>query len=214
MGATAIWPSLPSSIGERSRPIEPKVLPLRLAILIASESPVLLEGVSRDGGHLTLSLTTQPGKDRGIAPSNGGMIIKIYKWTRGCYQGIPPMFIHRYSIYNHDPPTLGWSLETFCPHATILVTSYVVYLHQGGSGMIKVTVELYPFGNESRKRVLCTGKIWNDGTGSKTSGNYRYRLMCVGGSRMWREGSVKGFPRKRKSVWWLLAKCLLDAVRG
>jgi len=79
--------------------------------------------------------------------------------------------------------------------------------------MIRITVELVPFGVEEQARTLCTAKIANDGTGSKTRGNYRYRFEQVGRNAAWRKGRVTGFRRKREHVWRLVLKCLIDACK-
>jgi hypothetical protein len=40
--------------------------------------------------------------------------------------------------------------------------------------MLKVRVEIFPFGDEFLKRILLEGKIWNDATGTPEVGNYKY----------------------------------------
>jgi len=42
--------------------------------------------------------------------------------------------------------------------------------------MIKITVELHPFGLESEKRTLLEGIIWNDASGTLEVGNYKYTM--------------------------------------
>ena len=78
--------------------------------------------------------------------------------------------------------------------------------------MIKVIVELWPGGDESRKKTLATGTIANLGTGSLSSGNYFVDLQDKAG-RPWRHGTVIGFPRKRLLAWDLLCRAL-DACVG
>jgi hypothetical protein len=79
--------------------------------------------------------------------------------------------------------------------------------------VIKITVELFPFGLESSGKILSIMKIWNDGTGTKTKGNYRYRMSKTGRYELlWKEGEVKNFPRKRLNVWYLLLRVLSNAL--
>lgn len=93
--------------------------------------------------------------------------------------------------------------------------------------MIKVTVELVPFGDESHpgRQVLGEAIIYNDGSGSDKIGNYRaifgkrdghlarppkdYGRTWLG---TWRETTISGFPRKRLLVWDLLYRALHGVV--
>lgn len=93
--------------------------------------------------------------------------------------------------------------------------------------MIKVTVELVPFGQEDHpgRQVLGEAIIYNDGTGTDKIGNYRamfgkrdghlsrpprdYGRTWLG---TWRESRVEGFPRKRLLVWDLLYRALHGAT--
>jgi hypothetical protein len=77
--------------------------------------------------------------------------------------------------------------------------------------MIRVTVELVPFGIESRKRPPGTIVIANDATGSMTTGNYKFRMTTRDGSK-YKEGRVEGFPRQRLLAYDLLFRCLKTAV--
>ena len=77
--------------------------------------------------------------------------------------------------------------------------------------MIKVTIELIPaFGGPIKH--LGTGYIMNDGTGTKTKGNYKVRFLQRNGSR-WKEGKVKDFPRRKLLAWDLLYRSLKAIVR-
>ena len=93
--------------------------------------------------------------------------------------------------------------------------------------MIKVTVELIPFGDEDSpdRQVLGEAIIYNDGTGTDTDGNYRAMFGKRNGHLArpprdygkswlgtWREATVEGFPRKRLLVWDLLYRALHGAV--
>lgn len=80
--------------------------------------------------------------------------------------------------------------------------------------MIRVTIDLVPFGNEDEKTTLHTIDIWNDiSEGSKRTspfGSYGYRIGRKGGG-VAREGRVTHFPRLRKNAVHLLHKVLDDA---
>ena len=79
--------------------------------------------------------------------------------------------------------------------------------------MLRVTVDLVPFGIESRKRTIATAKIWNDATGTPARGNYQFTLSQNGRpDRIWKAGSLKNFPRKRMGIWWLLFLVLLKVL--
>ncbi len=79
--------------------------------------------------------------------------------------------------------------------------------------MIRVTVELLPHGDESRKRHLGTATIANDGTGTTTHGNYNIRLSRRGQpDSVWKTGRLTGFQRKRLLVWDLLLLALAATV--
>ena len=73
--------------------------------------------------------------------------------------------------------------------------------------MVRVTVEIVPFGRESAKRVLGTLNIVNDGTGSSILGNYFYTFFSSAGKQLGK-GEVFGFPRERSRVWELLYSVL------
>ena len=75
--------------------------------------------------------------------------------------------------------------------------------------MIVVKVEIWPFGNEKKKRLLGTLKIVRIITGTPTIGNYKVELYS--GKKCWKKGEVKGYKRKSQSFWHLIHeafKCL------
>lgn len=76
--------------------------------------------------------------------------------------------------------------------------------------MIKIIIELWPFGNEQKKEVIAEAIIRNNGTGSWYSGNYTTVLRSKG--RVWKQGETKGFPRKKQNIWRLLKKILNDII--
>ncbi len=66
--------------------------------------------------------------------------------------------------------------------------------------MIRIIIELWPFGLETHKKVLHTLDIANDGSGTSTQGNYKSRIDLS----KWDEDQVINFPRKSKSALELL----------
>ncbi len=40
--------------------------------------------------------------------------------------------------------------------------------------MLKIIIELHPFGSKKRKKVIAEAKIVNNGTGDKEIGNYDF----------------------------------------
>lgn len=78
--------------------------------------------------------------------------------------------------------------------------------------MIKLTIELLPAGGGPSK-VLGIALIINDGTGDQNRGSYVVRLYKWGkGRRIWKEGRLVGFPRKRQGPWDLLLRALQETV--
>ena len=75
--------------------------------------------------------------------------------------------------------------------------------------MLEVAITLNQYGLGINKKVLATAAIANDGTGTVTSGNYKYSLHTNG--KTIREGRVRGYKRKAHSVWYLLNMVLCDA---
>ena len=80
--------------------------------------------------------------------------------------------------------------------------------------MIVVKVELWPYGFEERKKLLCQATIANDGTGTKTRGNYRVKLSGQkrNAKKTWRTAEVKEYARKSYNVWYLVRKALEEAL--
>ena len=73
--------------------------------------------------------------------------------------------------------------------------------------MIKVTVELWPFGKEEGKKVLGEAVIFNDGTGDMNLGNYGVRVRKA--NNVWKAARFTGFKRKRYGAWELLFLALV-----
>lgn len=75
--------------------------------------------------------------------------------------------------------------------------------------MLKITIELLPFGSETNKKTLGIMRIGNDLTGTKTMGNYKYSFQY--NTRKNYSGEIKKFPRQRLNAWDLLFRVLYHA---
>ena len=85
--------------------------------------------------------------------------------------------------------------------------------------MIRVTIELWPFGDKTKARILGVMDVWNNASGDRKSGNYNYCAWKAGtpkdlphnrrtiSSAKW-AGQVTKFPRQKLLVWDLLYRCL------
>jgi pyoverdine/dityrosine biosynthesis protein Dit1 len=71
--------------------------------------------------------------------------------------------------------------------------------------MIRVRVDLVPFGNEDEAKEIGQLVLANDGSGNAFTGNYVFVYADDSGKE--HVGSVKDFPRKQ-SIWKLIAECL------
>ena len=83
--------------------------------------------------------------------------------------------------------------------------------------MLRITVELVPFGDETRAEVIGTATIANDGTGTEHSGNYRARIHRFSRGKNRRELTpmrcrVRGFSRLAHGPWDLLYLVLKEAL--
>lgn len=75
--------------------------------------------------------------------------------------------------------------------------------------MLKVKIELLPFGMTSVPSKVWIAHIWNDASGTKQIGNYLFKIFQMNSNdKVWRGGEVKNFKRKEWSVWYLLYLCL------
>lgn len=79
--------------------------------------------------------------------------------------------------------------------------------------MLKVTVELVPFGVKGKTKKLVEAHIINDGTGTASMGNYKVKLFDKRG-RPWREGKVEKHRRKDLHVWYLIYKAIGSVFGG
>ena len=73
--------------------------------------------------------------------------------------------------------------------------------------MLYVKIELWPHGLTTQKQILFEGGIANDGTGTKTTGNYTFAFANCKSHRA-KKGEVRNFKRLNKSSLELLYLCL------
>jgi hypothetical protein len=79
--------------------------------------------------------------------------------------------------------------------------------------MIRVTIEMLPLGNESKKRHLGTVTIANDGTGTRGLGNYIVRLSRRGKpDSTLKTERITGFRRLQFGPYELLLLALAATV--
>lgn len=85
--------------------------------------------------------------------------------------------------------------------------------------MIVIKVELWPGGFESLKQTLGTGVIFNDGTGTKSRGNYVAKFirrdvdptrLARGDYKSARSTVVENFPRLTKNAWHLMTEAFTE----
>ena len=88
--------------------------------------------------------------------------------------------------------------------------------------MLRVTVELVPFGYEDRKRTLETMEIWNDGVFPDDQGNYKYGFKLQNIEPFIKDGranhdkeSYSGeiWGQDRKKNVWSLVRAILTEIR-
>jgi hypothetical protein len=79
--------------------------------------------------------------------------------------------------------------------------------------MIRVTIEIIPSGDETRKRHIGTVEIANDGTGSSEVGNYSIRLAKFSNpSQTWLQGKLTGFNRVNRGPYDLVLQSLIATI--
>lgn len=84
--------------------------------------------------------------------------------------------------------------------------------------MLRVTIELVPFGVETQAKVLGRIGIVNDGSGDLAIGNYEVSLSdeaCYtrdGKPGTWRKVKLKGFRRRAFGPYHILLAALLAAI--
>jgi hypothetical protein len=72
--------------------------------------------------------------------------------------------------------------------------------------VLRVTVELVPFGEEEHVREIAQAVIYNDGTGDRHTGNY-VAGFCEGG---WLGSTEIKKHRRAQSVWSLVRAALKE----
>ncbi len=75
--------------------------------------------------------------------------------------------------------------------------------------MLRVTIELVPFGDESRAREIGMLLLANDGEGTHESGDYAYIYGYTDRDVPLARGTVKKFPRSQGA--WALVKKILNS---
>ena len=78
--------------------------------------------------------------------------------------------------------------------------------------MIKIKIEIIPF-LRGEEETMATGIIKNNGTGSKTNGNYSFIFYNKAGS-VWKAGKFHGFKHTRYIVWRLIYLCLKKTLEN
>jgi len=73
--------------------------------------------------------------------------------------------------------------------------------------MIRVTVEILPFGDEARRRTIASMDIWNDGSGTIENGNYE-GIIYTDDSSVFRRARVVNYSRLTHPVWSLVGTFL------
>lgn len=76
--------------------------------------------------------------------------------------------------------------------------------------MIIIKVELHS-ARTGKVTEIASAKIVNDGTGTKTRGNYKAWFWGAKKRQMRSEVEVTNWPRNAKHVWTLVAECLKNA---
>lgn len=74
--------------------------------------------------------------------------------------------------------------------------------------MLVIKIELWPYGDQSKSKILGTSLICNDGTGDKETGNY---YAVFKDDKEERKCEVKGFPRLKLNAFDLLYRCLRES---
>jgi hypothetical protein len=97
-----------------------------------------------------------------------------------------------------DDPKFDWSPETRAIDW--------IYPNQGRREMLRVTLELVPFGIEENKETVSVLEIANDGTGNGELANYKARWLDL--NEDWRDNVVCNFPRLDLDYWDLVLAVL------
>jgi hypothetical protein len=77
--------------------------------------------------------------------------------------------------------------------------------------MLKITIELLPYGKEEGKKVLHEMSIVNNGEGTPDSGSYNFKPSF---HESWNINIVTNYPRKTSTAMKLLSDCLQKYYDG
>ena len=70
--------------------------------------------------------------------------------------------------------------------------------------LLVLKLELWPKGNPNKKKTLGTMFITNDGTGTDSKGNYKYKILGQNEKSLeCGEGRIEGYRRKSLHSWYL-----------
>lgn len=78
--------------------------------------------------------------------------------------------------------------------------------------MLRITIELLPFGSIERRKVLRTAEIVNNGTGTISKGNYDITFYGETGE-VYRKTKVTGYQRKQLGPWNLIQEAIKSLDR-
>lgn len=78
--------------------------------------------------------------------------------------------------------------------------------------MIRVTVELLPYGSAEGRKTLGVLDIANDGMGSYSLGSYWGQIHSDCDGRRWSDVRIEDFPRTTLTVWDLIFRILREQV--
>lgn len=77
------------------------------------------------------------------------------------------------------------------------------------TNVIVVKVYMWPLGRQESEYELGRAYITNDGSGTRTSGNYSFDIFGRGGRKLkGGEGRIEGFERRKYLSWELLYRVL------
>ena len=80
--------------------------------------------------------------------------------------------------------------------------------------MLRIKIELLPWGTKPSFETW-EMNIWNDASGTKQIGNYRFKIFKKNSSEtVWKGGEIKNFKRLQWSMWYLLYLCLHNIYGG
>ena len=78
--------------------------------------------------------------------------------------------------------------------------------------MLRIVIDLIPLGF-GEPLEIGNMEVWNDATGSKTIGNYGFRIFKKNSNVVIKSGHVSRYKRKAWSVWYLIYLCLHEVYK-